>query len=1179
MGRGVWYQGDNAVFAPAAAPTVTPSPEPDEDLPPRAQLINFEDEPNVFAPAPAITFTPAPEDLDDVIPFSITRPQPFDEELLTGFTHCTGPRNPGLVKNGIVTHGGPFLWTAPANALSSDDFYATATLTPGDDTRWLEFTNFGFPLLTGGKIEWVEVEFEISRTGDPVKDSAARLIVDGVASATDKSSAVDWPTVDTYRLYRYTPAEWGFPSLTLAQVNSSGFGALLAAQNSGAGSGTARVDHCRITLCVTGGTPPIVWADPHLDFPDDPAPRPLAAAATLPDDEPNVFTPVAVTFNAAFVVEADQDLPRAAGLAPAGLDDEPNVFAPAAVFSAALVGEGPEDLPPGQARRLTDEDPDGFVPAAPPAPFTPGMVPEVDDQLPRGASKFLAPEPDQPGNTFAFAVIDPRLLCHVDDELPPGQARRLAEDEEYCHKPPAFAAALTDPGDWDTVPAPARTTSVMATLLYYEHVEGINFGGGIFPPDAPHKYAYPWEDPWARPVRPSIDLDNTETGIFAGLFGAFGPFFPMRFDEIEELTRRPVPVPIGYDEPPEVNWDPSTFAVYDYITPDDLDPIPPKTPGFWEKVFTTDSWDSDFTTFFGPTGADSLVIWFTGATVYSGEQTNQAASLGNFRSSYEAERIAFEVFGILSGVRVLFASRENLDTRRFPYEPQDGSLAVVDGNNVRYTAPGDSPGPITLLPVGTTKLISSGDPGKWIRVERSATGTTLAGGYSIQFSDQFNNVFGASNVPEALSAAGGSRYRAVMLETRSMATVTNIRVYLATFGSPVVTNNMTLPAAGAGTISGQPDLFCSWERYGYAQVRRVDGTLREIVYYSSRDATTLTVPATGRGLLGTVASGGVATDRVYPTAGVRFGIEPASPQIGGPIQTIPNESTAPSTAGFVGGTWSSGITPAGGVLVGDLATFRQAGLWYERLTTAGAIATPEVFNMFRVQYQVGAVTFDEPLAGLFRVADDDLSRYELYIGQDVPPNLAAPPAATSVTLPFDSPVLAPNHTYYLLLGRRNRFNMLAIGAPVEATQIMIDGGGNQMNLPPSAPFDQMLVAKVGGTFVATATYFSATDAPLQANKFRLYFRTNGTAPVPGGVDAPVDIDMIDTDGAPQLNYQNNNGGVGWPPGTTMKMIIRSFRSSDGKESTNTNVLTATMLSNAAGQETGKVIYRGIAEQK
>lgn len=597
-----------------------------------------------------------------------------------------------------------------------------------------------------------------------------------------------------------------------------------------------------------------------------------------------------------------------------------------------------------------------------------------------------------------------------------------------------------------------------------------------------------------------------------------------------------------------------------------------------------------------PEGADTLRFWFTTGAggSYGSAQSNPHNSLGGYRSATEAERTGVLVRGPLPNVEIALAARQNA--------PGAGAMDVVDVDRLRWTAPGSTtPGPPTLLPkpiggvVRNVTLADGEDPAKYVRVNRTAA-DDLAGAATVELTEQFNNVFGLADVPEALSAAGGDRYRAIMLENVGLASIRDLRVYLAAVGPSAITSGGGLPGSGSGTITGPADAFAAWEDSGVARIDQSNGTLREIVYWTrvrGGNDNTLTVPANGRALFGTSPSAGATTDRITPVPPTRLGVELASPQYKGAVQTIADETIAPNPANFVTGAWSTAITSQQALYITELHSFGNVAIWLDRNTPIGMAATARLLNKILLTWSYESVAYSETLGGLFRVADTDRRRLELRAGVNADPALDANPVATQLVPTGQSPrayllanpwtpnyVLTTNATTHLVLDFRDEYNQRSDA--IQTHKIKLDAGGAQVTRPPSDPEHVKLTPAAGGKIRVEAVYFYERDADgQQADQFALYYRTDGTNPDPSS-DVPTLVSLLRIDGAALL--LGSNGEPYWlspafSAGTPFKLIIRTRRSSDGVTSTNSTVHSATTATSAAGTATGRVFYRQIAEQK
>lgn len=134
----------------------------------------------------------------------------------------------------------------PSFAASSNDGYATASLSPSVQTHYLKATNFGFAIPVGAEIMGIVVEVERKASGASVaRDNRVRIVKGGAIGTTDKASASAWPTSDAYASYGSDSDLWG-ETWTRDDINASNFGVAISAL--ALGSGTASIDHIRITV-------------------------------------------------------------------------------------------------------------------------------------------------------------------------------------------------------------------------------------------------------------------------------------------------------------------------------------------------------------------------------------------------------------------------------------------------------------------------------------------------------------------------------------------------------------------------------------------------------------------------------------------------------------------------------------------------------------------------------------------------------------------------------------------------------------------------------------------------------------------------------------------------------------------------------------------------------------------
>lgn len=329
------------------------------------------------------------------------------------------------------------------------------------------------------------------------------------------------------------------------------------------------------------------------------------------------------------------------------------------------------------------------------------------------------------------------------------------------------------------------------------------------------------------------------------------------------------------------------------------------------------------------TRADSLREYHTGAGSDGAAQADPALSLGNHRSSTQVASLGIAIANAISGITVDFAAGANGEGV--------GTLTAVSSTVLTWTPPGGAAGQQVTFSGTQTKIVEGLlAPGKFLRV--TGTPPFTAGASAITLSDLYNNFHGFDNVTVAQAAAGMNQYRATSVKNVSVNDVLALQRWVASLGTARASDAAQLSGGGSGTIATAITTgYDDWPDSGWAQVRDSGGSLKEVVYYPSRTSTVLTVPAAGRGLLGTSATAGADTDIITPVPGIAIAIDPEGVTAAGEaIQTVAGQTTAPA-----GVTWNLGITAAGGLQIGSMDPGEQVGVWVWRRIPAGAVAVPK----------------------------------------------------------------------------------------------------------------------------------------------------------------------------------------------------------------------------------------------
>jgi hypothetical protein len=545
--------------------------------------------------------------------------------------------------------------------------------------------------------------------------------------------------------------------------------------------------------------------------------------------------------------------------------------------------------------------------------------------------------------------------------------------------------------------------------------------------------------------------------------------------------------------------------------------------------------------------------WFLSGTIGATNAYTQAGALGGSHLVSGVPCLAAKITNGLSNARLDFVSLGNTA----------GSATLIgsDTDELTFTGVGDTAGTAVTYAATETLLVNSNDTDMAITVTKTDTNNfDTSTEMQIELLPVYNNAVAMGNVPNADRASGEDYYRAVYLRTHPDATpiaVTSVKIWLDTLGTVATSDTTQLGASGSGTIE-TTDSYADWPAAGWVNIDNA-GTTREIAFYTSRTATVLTIPAAGRGLLGTSAGAGAGTDTVTPVPGIRIAKEVP---VGGVIQTIADELTAPT-----GLTWDTGITNTTGLTEATLDATDGLGLWIHKEIPVGIVPGGAKYeNAINYSFVAGGVTYTGVIRGLYRVADTTIEKYELYVGEDAAPDFTAAPATTSATLPITHALTPPgagNKTFRYVTRFRNRYNLLSQN--IYERSVTIDSGGAVVGSEVSDPYNVTATETEGGEIVVQAYYNRALDSS-PADTFNIYLNTDGTDPDPA-VDTPVathTMTVRDSIGSVRT-LSKSTGGKELGPyglGAPLKIIVTVERSSDNEQSANVTATSLTITKSA-----------------
>ena len=166
-------------------------------------------------------------------------------------------------------------WSNPGNIEATDGVYATVNVGINFYTWVLLASNFGFSIPGGSTINGITVSVICHAASTSVEDFAVYLTTDTSADApsgcSNLASLTGIGSTDQTNTYGGSTNLWGESSITVATVNSTGFGAgIMFHQVGGGGTKLISVDSITMQVFYTaaagGGQPLLVGPTGQLLF-------------------------------------------------------------------------------------------------------------------------------------------------------------------------------------------------------------------------------------------------------------------------------------------------------------------------------------------------------------------------------------------------------------------------------------------------------------------------------------------------------------------------------------------------------------------------------------------------------------------------------------------------------------------------------------------------------------------------------------------------------------------------------------------------------------------------------------------------------------------------------------------------------------------------------------------------
>jgi hypothetical protein len=211
------------------------------------------------------------------------------------------------------------------------------------------------------------------------------------------------------------------------------------------------------------------------------------------------------------------------------------------------------------------------------------------------------------------------------------------------------------------------------------------------------------------------------------------------------------------------------------------------------------------------------------------------------------------------------------------------------------------------------------------------------------------------------------------------------------------------------------------------------------------------------------------------------------------------------------------------------------------------------------------VRYSHNLRGRYRIVDDDLERYELYVGTDGEPDLSGAPFETFTTLPHTTAALTAGHTYCLVLRRRNKHNLCSQN--VSSTVVIVDADGNE-STPPGSPEFALAQAAAGAVLVQATYDYLPDDVSLRGSLWAVWLTNTGVDPDPTGAPTYTEA-IIFADGRAKLNWTS----AAQTHGADLRVLVRTRRAgTPNVDSTNATVRSITADAQGPAAPDGHVFF-------
>jgi len=170
------------------------------------------------------------------------------------FALTAGPNNAGTGADNSAV--GTLTWTNPGNITLADGVYATATSSAGNNTHYLQGSNYGFSIPAGATINGITVNINGHKNGTgggSYFSNIVELVKGGVIGGNNNASnqQLSNPS-DSVQTFGSVSDLWG-QSWTATDINASNFG-VVASYQSATNTSSVSIDYIQVTITYTAAS-------------------------------------------------------------------------------------------------------------------------------------------------------------------------------------------------------------------------------------------------------------------------------------------------------------------------------------------------------------------------------------------------------------------------------------------------------------------------------------------------------------------------------------------------------------------------------------------------------------------------------------------------------------------------------------------------------------------------------------------------------------------------------------------------------------------------------------------------------------------------------------------------------------------------------------------------------------